>query len=104
MSDDVASAPELVWEYEGGRLRRARPGGQAKKTDGNRTAPKDGSGDQRDPVLARGRTTLILRIPTTSKGSPSMQQQPAYGSAASMTSAQPRTAPGCWSTACGRAA
>jgi len=76
MSDDVASAPELVWEYEGGRLRRARPGGQAKKTDGNRTAPKDGSGDQRDPVLARGRTTLILRIPTTNERSPSMQQQP----------------------------
>jgi uncharacterized protein YeaO (DUF488 family) len=76
MSDDVASAPELVWENEGGRLRRARPGGQAKKTDGNRTARKDGSGDQRDPVLARGRTTLILRIPTTNERSPSMQQQP----------------------------
>jgi uncharacterized protein YeaO (DUF488 family) len=76
MSDDVASAPELVWEYEGGRLRRARPGGQGNKTDGNRTARKDGSGDQRDPVLARGRTTLILRIPTTNERSPSMQQQP----------------------------
>ena len=59
MSDDVASAPELVWEYEGGRLRRARPGGQAK----NR-------------VLPSGRTTPILRIPTTNEGSPSMQQQP----------------------------
>ena len=46
MSDDLASAPELVWEYEGGRLRRARPDGQAK-------------------------TTPILRIPTTN-----MQQQP----------------------------
>ena len=51
MSDDVASAPELVWEYEGGRLRRARLDGQAK-------------------------TTPILRIPTTNEGSPSMQQQP----------------------------
>ncbi len=46
MSDDLASAPELVWEYEGGRLRRGRPDGQAK-------------------------TTPILRIPTTN-----MQQQP----------------------------
>ena len=76
MSDDVASAPELVWEYEGGRLRRAQPGGQAKKTDGNRTARKEGSGDQRDSVLARGRTTLILGSPTTNERSPSMQQQP----------------------------
>jgi uncharacterized protein YeaO (DUF488 family) len=76
VSDDVASAPELVWEYEGGRLRRAQPGGQAKKTDGNRTARKEGSGDQRDSVLARGRTTLILGSPTTNERSPSMQQQP----------------------------
>jgi uncharacterized protein YeaO (DUF488 family) len=68
MSDDVASAPELVWEYEGGRLRRARPGGQAKRTDENRTARKEGSGDQRDRVLPAG------RIPTN-EGSPSMQRQ-----------------------------
>ena len=71
MSDDVASAPELVWEYEGGRLRRARPGGQAKRTDENRTARKEGSGDQRDRVLpAGGRTTLILRIPDDERGKP----------------------------------
>jgi uncharacterized protein YeaO (DUF488 family) len=74
MSDDVASAPELVWEYEGGRLRRARPGGQAKKTDENCTARKEGSGDQRDRVLPAGPTTLILRNPTN-EGSPSMQRQ-----------------------------
>ena len=74
MSDDLASAPELVWEYEGGRLRRARPDGQVKTT----------------PIPGSQRRTC--------------NNSPEYGSAASTTTAQPRTAPGCWSTASGRAA
>ena len=71
MSDDVASAPELVWEYEGGRLRRARPDWQAKKTDEHRTARKQGSGDQRDRVLPASRADHAHPLdPNDERGKP----------------------------------
>jgi uncharacterized protein YeaO (DUF488 family) len=73
MNDDVASAPELVWEYEGGRLRRVPPGVPAKIAMPARRGPaisETASARQADRITSSPNPT------TTNEASPSMQRQP----------------------------